>query len=90
MGISAKMAPQSKPTRLNFPAGPRARVTFIPIRHFGMENRAWRLKNRVGTMGTADRSPVSTRVLGEKPSPRAMARYSGHRPMCQAQLSATA
>ena len=89
MGISAKMAPQSKPTRLNFPLVPEE-VTFIPIRHLGMENRAWRLKNRVGTMGTADRSPVSTRVLGEKPSPRAMARYSGHRLMCQAQLSATA
>lgn len=89
MGISAKMAPQSKPTRLNLPLVPEE-VTFIPIRHLGMENRAWRLKNRVGTMGTADRSPVSTRVLGEKPSPRAMARYSGHRPICQAQLSATA
>ena len=89
MGTSAKMAPQSKPTRLNLPLVPEE-VTFIPIRHLGMENRAWRLKNRVGTMGTEDRSPVSTRVFGEKPSPWAMARYSGHRPMCQAQLSATA
>ena len=84
------MAPQSKPTRLNVPLVPEE-VTFIPIRHLGMENRAWRLKNRVGTMGTADRSPVSTRVLGEKAQPLGRWRgYSGHRPMCQAQLSATA
>ena len=39
MGTSAKMAPQSKPTRLNVPLVPEE-VTFIPIRHLGMENRA--------------------------------------------------
>ena len=32
------MAPQSKPTRLNLPLVPEE-VTFIPIRHLGMENR---------------------------------------------------
>ena len=42
MGTSARMQPQSKPTRLNFPLVPDE-VTRRAIRRSGMENRARRL-----------------------------------------------
>lgn len=53
MGTSAQMQPRSKPTWLKVPLVPEE-VTFITIRRRGMEKRAWRLKNRVGSMGTPD------------------------------------
>ena len=76
MGISAKMQPQSKPTRLKLPLVPEE-VTFIPIRHWGMEKTAWRLKNRVGRRGSFARSSTVLISSGEKPSALQMARYSG-------------
>ena len=57
MGTSAQMQPRSKPTWLKVPLVPEE-VTFITIRRRGMEKRAWRLKNRVGSMGTRTRSSM--------------------------------
>ena len=67
MGISAKIQPQSKPTRLKLPLVPEE-ATFIAARHSGMEKTWWRLKNSVGRTGIFSRSPMVFRQSGEKPS----------------------
>ena len=89
MGTSAQMQPRSKPTWLKVPLVPEE-VTFITIRRRGMEKRAWRLKNRVGSMGTRTRSSMVRSWSGEKPWCSAMARYWGQRAMWKAQQSAVA
>ncbi len=76
MGISAKMQPQSNPTRLKLPLVPEE-VTRIPIRRSGMEKTARRLKNSVGRTGSRSRSSIVLSWSGEKPSVSQMARYSG-------------
>ena len=51
------MEPQSKPMRLNLPLVPDE-VTFMAIRRWDMENRAFRLKKRVGITGIFARSSM--------------------------------
>ncbi len=57
MGASARMEPQSKPMRLNLPLVPDE-VTFMAIRRWDIENRAFRLKKRVGITGIFARSSM--------------------------------
>ena len=57
MGISAKMQPQSKLTRLKLPLVPEE-VTFLGVRHSGMEETWCRLKNKVGRRGSLAKSSM--------------------------------
>ena len=76
MGISAKIQPQSKPTRLKLPLVPEE-VTLMAVRHSGMELTWCRLKNRVGRRGSFARSSMVCKQSGEKPSASQISRYSG-------------
>ena len=72
MGASARMEPQSNPIWLNFPLVPEE-VTFMAMRHWGMEKRALRLKKRVGMTGILARSSMVRSWSGEKFRCRQMA-----------------
>ena len=70
------MQPQSNPTRLKLPLVPEE-VTFMGVRHPGMEETWCRLKNRVGRRGSFAMSSMVFTCSGENPSARQTARYSG-------------
>jgi hypothetical protein len=72
MGASARIQPQSKPIRLYLPLVPEE-VTFMAIRHWGMEKRAFRLKKRVGITGIREISSTVWSCSGAKSRRRQMA-----------------